>query len=105
MRRKCAWYACTSYASQGKTVDTVLFSDAGSKPATNQKQWFVTISRALIFTPDKSALRAAIASEGHRTLATEARKDGQSVGRFHNAPAQDAVSMPTAGGGKMKIRL
>jgi hypothetical protein len=90
-------------------VDTVLFSDAGSKPATNQKQWFVTISRArrraLIFTPDKSALRAAIASEGHRTLATEARKDGQSVGRFHNAPAQDAVSMPTAAGGKMKIRL
>jgi ATP-dependent exoDNAse (exonuclease V) alpha subunit len=102
-------YACTSYASQGKTVDTVLFSDAGSKPATNQKQWFVTISRArrraLIFTPDKSALRAAIASEGHRTLATEARKDGQSVGRFHNAPTQDAVSMRPAADGKMKIRL
>ena len=71
-------YAMTSYSSQGKTVDTVLFADSGSKPATNQKQWYVTISRArrriLIFTPDKAALRQTIAADGHRPLAVEAAK-------------------------------
>jgi hypothetical protein len=73
-------YATTSYGSQGKTVDTVLFSDAGSKLATHQKQFYVTISRgrrrALIFTPDKAALRRAVAAEGHRPLASEAAKQG-----------------------------
>lgn len=75
-------YAVTSYASQGKTVDTVLFSDAGSRLATNMKQWFVTISRArrrvLVYTPDKAALRKAIAAEGHRPLAIEAFRPGGS---------------------------
>ena len=75
-------YATTSYGSQGKTVDTVLFSDAGSRLATNQKQFYVTISRgrrrALIFTPDKAALRRAIESEGHRTLAVEGANAGTS---------------------------
>ncbi|HWA09455.1 MAG TPA: MobF family relaxase [Opitutaceae bacterium] len=102
-------YACTSYASQGKTVDTVLFSDAGSKPATNQKQWFVTISRArrraLIFTSDKWALRAAIASDGHRMLATEASKDGQSVAKFHRAVMQETASMPMAASESVKTQL
>jgi conjugative relaxase-like TrwC/TraI family protein len=73
-------YATTSYGSQGKTVDTVLFSDAGSRLATNQKQFYVTISRgrrrALIFTPDKAALRRAIESDGHRTLAVEGAHAG-----------------------------
>ncbi len=68
-------YATTSYGSQGKTVDTVLFSDAGSRLATNQKQFYVTMSRgrkrALIFTPDKAALRVALANDGHRMLAVE----------------------------------
>jgi AAA domain/TrwC relaxase len=69
-------YAMTSYSSQGKTVDTVLFADSGCKAATNQKQWYVTISRArrriLILTPDKAALRRTIAADGHRELAVEA---------------------------------
>jgi conjugative relaxase-like TrwC/TraI family protein len=73
-------YATTSYGSQGKTVDTVLFSDAGSRLATNRKQFYVTISRgrrrALVFTPDKAALRRAVSAEGHRPLAVEARKAG-----------------------------
>ena len=75
-------YAMTSYSSQGKTVDTVLFADSGCKPATNQKQWYVTISRArrriLVFTPDKAALRQTIAADGHRLLAVEASKIRQS---------------------------
>jgi len=38
-------YAVTSYGSQGKTVDYVLFSDSTIKAATNAQQWYVTISR------------------------------------------------------------
>jgi conjugative relaxase-like TrwC/TraI family protein len=38
-------YAITSYGSQGKTVDYVLFSDSTIKAATNAQQWYVTISR------------------------------------------------------------
>ncbi len=38
-------FAITSYASQGKTVEYVLFSDSAVKAATNQQQWYVTISR------------------------------------------------------------
>ena len=54
-------YAVTSYGSQGKTVDYVLFSDSTIKAATNAQQWYVTISRGRrgirIFTPDKQQLR------------------------------------------------
>ena len=78
-------YATTSYGSQGKTVDTVLFSDAGSRAATHQKQFYVTISRgrrrALIFTPDKAALRRAVSAEGHRILAIEGAKQGPAARR------------------------
>ena len=38
-------YAVTSYGSQGKTVDYVLFSDSTINAATNAQQWYVTISR------------------------------------------------------------
>ena len=50
-------YAVTSYASQGKTVDTILFSDSQYKAATNRNKWYVSISRARrkirIYTADK----------------------------------------------------
>jgi hypothetical protein len=68
-------YAITSYGSQGKTVDYVLFSDSTIKPATNAQQWYVTISRGRrgirIFTPDKQQLRENITRSGHRPLAME----------------------------------
>ena len=68
-------YAVTSYGSQGKTVDYVLFSDSTVKPATNAQQWYVTISRGrrgiCIFTPDKQQLRENITRSGHRLLAME----------------------------------
>ncbi len=58
-------YAVTSYGSQGKTVDYVLFSDSTVKAATNAQQWYVTISRGrrgvCIFTPDKEQLRENMA--------------------------------------------
>jgi len=68
-------FATTSYASQGKTVDTVLLSDSGRTPATNEKQWYVSISRArrkvLIFTENKAELRAQIHKSGDRGLALD----------------------------------
>jgi conjugative relaxase-like TrwC/TraI family protein len=77
-------YAVTSYGSQGKTVDFVLFSDSTVKAATNAQQWYVTISRGRrgirIFTPDKEQLRENVARSGHRLLAFEFAKD------FHLQP-------------------
>jgi conjugative relaxase-like TrwC/TraI family protein len=68
-------YAVTSYAAQGKTVDYVLFSDSAVKAATNEQQWYVTISRGRkgikIFTADKIQLRQNIAHSGNRTLALD----------------------------------
>lgn len=74
-RRFVHGYAVTSYASQGKTVDHVLFSDAGVKAATSDGQWYVTISRGRrsvrIFTPDKKELRSNITRSGKRLLAMD----------------------------------
>ena len=71
-------YAVTSYGSQGKTVDHVLFSDSTIKAATNAQQWYVTISRGRrgirIFTPDKVQLRENLVRSGHRPLALELAK-------------------------------
>jgi ATP-dependent exoDNAse (exonuclease V) alpha subunit len=68
-------FAITSYASQGKTVDHVLFSDSAVKAATNQQQWYVTISRGRkgikIFTSDKALLRENIVRSGDRALAMD----------------------------------
>ena len=68
-------FAITSYASQGKTVDYVLFSDSTIKPATNRQQWYVTISRGRkgikIFTSDKAQLRENILRSGDRELALD----------------------------------
>ena len=74
-RTKCPPYAITSYGSQGKTVDHVLFSDSTIKAATSAQQWYVTISRGRrgirIFTPDKEQLRENVTRSGHRPLAME----------------------------------
>ena len=68
-------FAITSYASQGKTVDHVLFSDSAIKPATNRQQWYVTISRGRkgikIFTSDKAQLHENILRSGDRELAVD----------------------------------
>jgi hypothetical protein len=68
-------YAVTSYASQGKTADAVIFADAGNPAATNAQQWYVTISRGrkrvMVFTPDKDQLRASIEQPRERELAID----------------------------------
>ena len=75
-------YAVTSYASQGKTVDYVLFSDSAVQAATNRQQWYVTISRGRkgvrIFTTDKEQLRENIARSGERELALDLTRPRQS---------------------------
>jgi ATP-dependent exoDNAse (exonuclease V) alpha subunit len=74
-RRFVRGFAITSYASQGKTVDYVLFSDSAVKAATNQQQWYVTISRGRrgvrIFTSDKVQLRENICRPSDRELAMD----------------------------------
>jgi conjugative relaxase-like TrwC/TraI family protein len=68
-------YAITSYASQGKSVNYVLFSDSAVQGATNHQQWYVTISRGKkgihIFTTDKPRLRENITRSGERPSAME----------------------------------
>ena len=85
-------YAVTSYASQGKTVDHVLFGDAAVRAATNAQQWYVSISRGRksvrIFTPSKADLRAHIMRSGDRALALgldAAKRERRAIqlGMFH----------------------
>jgi len=68
-------YAVTSYGSQGKTVDFVLFSDSAVRAATDRRQWYVTISRGRrgirIFTPDKEQLRENVIRSGNQPLALD----------------------------------
>ena len=72
-------YAVTSYGSQGKTVDYVLFSDSAVRTATDRRQWYVTISRGRrgirIFTPDKEQLRENVIRSGDQPLALELASD------------------------------
>jgi len=81
-RRFVRGYAVTSYASQGKTVDYVLFSDSAVQAATSRQQWYVTISRGRkgvrIFTADKEQLRENIARAGDRELALDLTRPRQS---------------------------
>jgi conjugative relaxase-like TrwC/TraI family protein len=76
-------YAVTSYASQGKSVDYVLFSDSAVKAATNNQQWYVTISRGKkgihICTCDKEGLRENITCLGDRPLALDAVAEKEDV--------------------------
>jgi conjugative relaxase-like TrwC/TraI family protein len=68
-------YAVTSYGSQGKTVDYVLFSDSAVRTATDRRQWYVTISRGRrgirLFTPDKEQLRENVIRSGDQPLALD----------------------------------
>ena len=78
-------YAVTSYASQGKTVDTVLFSDSQNQAATNRKQWYVTISRARrkikIYTADKETLRENLLRNGEQLLAMDLKARAERIRR------------------------
>ena len=76
-------YAVTSYASQGKTVDTVIVADAACRAATNRNQWYVAISRGrkrvIVFTDNKAELRAGIEQSGDRGLALEMKRSANEL--------------------------
>lgn len=69
--------ACmTSYAAQGKTVDRVFISQpSGTFPATDAKQFYVSVSRGRelcrIYTDDREALLEYAQRMGDRTSALE----------------------------------
>ncbi len=71
-------YAVTSYASQGKTVDTVIVADSGTLAATSSQQWYVSISRGrrrvVVLTPNKIKLRANIEHSAERELVMELQR-------------------------------
>lgn len=69
-------YCVTSYSSQGKTVDNVIISQPASTfPASNQKQFYVSVSRGRenvsIYTDDEEDLLSHIEKHGDRQGATE----------------------------------
>jgi ATP-dependent exoDNAse (exonuclease V) alpha subunit len=70
-------YAVTSYGSQGKTVESVILADSGSKGATSDQQWYVTISRArrrvLVLTASKQDLAARILNDARGELGMDVR--------------------------------
>ncbi|OAM86924.1 relaxase domain-containing protein [Termitidicoccus mucosus] len=76
-------YAVTSYASQGKTVDTVLVAHDGEQAPMNRNQWYVGISRArqkvVVFTSDKEALKLNVERESDRELALSVKPDEATV--------------------------
>jgi len=73
-------HCITSYAAQGKTVDEVLIAQPASTfPATDAKQFYVSVSRArekaAIYTDDKEALLQHASEMGDRKSAMELVKD------------------------------
>lgn len=76
-------FAVTSYGSQGKTVDHVLFSDSAVKAATNRRQFYVTISRGRksirIFTTDPQQLKEDVETLGQDDLALDLANAGNNL--------------------------
>lgn len=73
-------HCITSYAAQGKTVDEVLIAQpANTFPATDAKQFYVSVSRArekvTIYTDDKKALLQHASEMRDRLSAMELVKD------------------------------
>ena len=89
-------YAVTSYGSQGKTVDHVLFSDSSVKIATNNQQWLVTISRGKravkIFTQNTEQLRENVSRLGDRELAIEFVKQDSAQARRMSPPIRNYIA-------------
>lgn len=92
-------YAITSYGSQGKTVDHVLFSDSLVKAATNNQQWLVTISRGKrsvkIFTLNKAQLKENVSRLGDRELAVEFAQEPKTITQHLPKPIQNYINRLT----------
>jgi hypothetical protein len=92
-------YAVTSYSSQGATVDRVLVADAGSKGASGQKEFYVSISRGRnsveIYTSDKADLLARSGREDVGTIAmgAVAGRGGQAAQKDFFASAEEITQV------------
>lgn len=91
-------HCITSYASQGKTVDEVFISQPASTfPATDMKQFYVSVSRGRercrIYTDDKEALLSHASELGERQSAFEvvARKKTQKDFVMQKEREKDAI--------------
>lgn len=89
-------YYSTSYSSQGKTVDRVIlaqFQDA--LPATNQKQWYVSISRGRdsigVYTDNTEALKQAIDRTGDSLFASDLFANIEEVPKGQNSMTQEQL--------------
>lgn len=90
-------YCMTSYSSQGKTVDRVFISQpADTFPATNQKQFYVSVSRGResvkIYTDDKTELLDHARYHGDRLSASELGQIDHRINRL--APEKNRALKP-----------
>lgn len=96
-------YAVTSYAAQGKTADFVIFSDSAIRAATNQKQWYVTISRGRrgieIFTTDKQELRENVIRSDNRELAMELTQSAKQPPQWRHSRTRAKINISLAKAG------
>ncbi|HHT9121256.1 MAG TPA: AAA family ATPase, partial [Candidatus Wunengus sp. YC63] len=81
-------HCLTSHASQGKTVDEVFIAQpAATFPATNAKQFYVSVSRARekvhIYTNDKEELLVRASQAGDRVGAMELVKNNSALHMEH----------------------
>lgn len=81
-------HCLTSHASQGKTVDEVFIAQpAATFPATNAKQFYVSVSRARekvhIYTNDKEELLTRASQAGDRVGAMELVKNNSALHMEH----------------------
>lgn len=89
-------YCLTSPAVQGKTVDKVFIGQSSmSHPASNQQQWYVSVSRGreqtVILTDDKQALLEAVQRSDERLSAIElARKQREQTQKHLSFQRQQA---------------
>ncbi len=69
-------YYRTSHSSQGKDADDVLIAQSSASfPASNEKQFYVSVSRGVercfIYTDDKAALKEAVLQDANRLSAAD----------------------------------
>jgi ATP-dependent exoDNAse (exonuclease V) alpha subunit len=83
-------YASTSHSAQGATVDRVIVNVDSMRSAqlVNQKQFYVSISRARlgarIYTDDRQALQRALGRRPEKSIALDAVKEQQTQEQTQN---------------------
>lgn len=92
-------YCLTSHGSQGRTVDEIFIAQpSGTFPATNLKQFYVSVSRARdavhIYTDDPEGLLDHASAAGDRPSAMELVKGKQATQEAAEKLARDQAEEP-----------